>query len=54
VLLGEFKPRPPHDTRDYATWVADSAGYRFELEDPQHLEELDTVVPDAHHGAGGL
>jgi hypothetical protein len=40
------------DTGDYATWVADGAGSRLELEDPLPLEELETVVPSAHHGAG--
>jgi hypothetical protein len=40
------------DTDDYATWVADSAGCRLKLEDPPKQDELDTMVPAAHHGAG--
>jgi hypothetical protein len=46
------------DTGDYATWVIDSAGRRTEIKDPLHrlngLEEIETVVPAAHHGAEWL
>jgi hypothetical protein len=54
----EFESRTIDDTEDYATWVINSIGCRTKLKDPSQrlcgLEEKETMVPTAHHGAEWL